>query len=940
MVNLVMNSHSLLRFFSRWATAGLIVALTACGGGGGGGGSTTTSPSNPASYTVSAVAGAGTTISPASLTVASGQTASFTVGMLPGYSNLVVTGGGGTLSGTTYTTGPITANTTVTASATAILTHTVTIALGTGVHTPSTSITVNDGASVTIPFTLDAGYTNLVVTGGTGTLSGLSYSLTNVTANVALNASATAPVVAHTVSVTLATGVHTPSTSITVNDGGSVTIPFTLDANYTNLVVSGSNGTLSGLTYTLTNVTADVTLTASATAPPPPPVTHTITIVTGTGVHTPANVLTVNNGSNVSIPFTLDANYTNLVVSGSNGTLSGLTYTLTNVTADVTLTASATAPPPTHTVTIVAGKGILPLQNSSLSVTDGGTVSFVYTIDLGYRDPVVTGLGSTTYLQSVRNYVCSSAPVYQDGQIDISATVDDRYALQYIRSSDNVLFSNEFNTKPITLEVRATGTGFTIYAEYLAVKEQLYDDGSHGDRLAGDGIYTTVLTLSSPLPSPLRYHDHTVDWMRLDIYAYDANGSRLLSVVDMSTDINIGIVDVAQTAASTLVSNDIYAAPNMLNVVIPTLCDGNNHELEVLQKIYQLYPDMFDSIALLFVGNTRAYNGFTGNWPHTERVKVIETGLGIAPEDLTSYYGSAGQLQSVISLDNDIAGFSFLHEFAHRWGFYLNDSRLKLSDGSNVHITAPTTLLGQLSTGYYLAEQSNGDFLVTDGPDGSFSPGNKYADWELYLMGYLDPPVVGAERFVLDPTVVQSYGTIIPRASTDLIPLGGIPGSRSVVGIYGTRVPDAAGSQHAFKVLFVAVSDRPLTLAETSLVNRDATYFASHIEGRDPLTTWRTDLVSMPTFWSATKYLGTMDTTVPSPVPPTAPRSLRQPSSHDLTLRRAIPSNAPAGTPLIPGRARRRAAVPFLDMSVSDVPSTPIRPRSRALTPPSAPAPR
>ncbi len=863
MVNLVMNSHSLLRFFSRWATAGLIVALTACGGGGGGGGSTTTSPSNPASYTVSAVAGAGTTISPASLTVASGQTASFTVGMLPGYSNLVVTGGGGTLSGTTYTTGPITANTTVTASATAILTHTVTIALGTGVHTPSTSITVNDGASVTIPFTLDAGYTNLVVTGGTGTLSGLSYSLTNVTANVALNASATAPVVAHTVSVTLATGVHTPSTSITVNDGGSVTIPFTLDANYTNLVVSGSNGTLSGLTYTLTNVTADVTLTASATAPPP-----------------------------------------------------------------------------THTVTIVAGKGILPLQNSSLSVTDGGTVSFVYTIDLGYRDPVVTGLGSTTYLQSVRNYVCSSAPVYQDGQIDISATVDDRYALQYIRSSDNVLFSNEFNTKPITLEVRATGTGFTIYAEYLAVKEQLYDDGSHGDRLAGDGIYTTVLTLSSPLPSPLRYHDHTVDWMRLDIYAYDANGSRLLSVVDMSTDINIGIVDVAQTAASTLVSNDIYAAPNMLNVVIPTLCDGNNHELEVLQKIYQLYPDMFDSIALLFVGNTRAYNGFTGNWPHTERVKVIETGLGIAPEDLTSYYGSAGQLQSVISLDNDIAGFSFLHEFAHRWGFYLNDSRLKLSDGSNVHITAPTTLLGQLSTGYYLAEQSNGDFLVTDGPDGSFSPGNKYADWELYLMGYLDPPVVGAERFVLDPTVVQSYGTIIPRASTDLIPLGGIPGSRSVVGIYGTRVPDAAGSQHAFKVLFVAVSDRPLTLAETSLVNRDATYFASHIEGRDPLTTWRTDLVSMPTFWSATKYLGTMDTTVPSPVPPTAPRSLRQPSSHDLTLRRAIPSNAPAGTPLIPGRARRRAAVPFLDMSVSDVPSTPIRPRSRALTPPSAPAPR
>jgi len=70
------------------------------------------------SYTVTAVQGANTTISPASRTVASGNTTSFTVSANSGYT-LSVSGCGGTLSGATYTTGAITANCTVTTSATA-----------------------------------------------------------------------------------------------------------------------------------------------------------------------------------------------------------------------------------------------------------------------------------------------------------------------------------------------------------------------------------------------------------------------------------------------------------------------------------------------------------------------------------------------------------------------------------------------------------------------------------------------------------------------------------------------------------------------------------------------------------------------------------------------------------------------------------------------------
>lgn len=66
-------------------------------------------------YTVTANAGAGGTVSPASQGVASGGTASFSAAPSAGYS-AAISGCGGTQSGNNFTTGPVTANCTVTAS--------------------------------------------------------------------------------------------------------------------------------------------------------------------------------------------------------------------------------------------------------------------------------------------------------------------------------------------------------------------------------------------------------------------------------------------------------------------------------------------------------------------------------------------------------------------------------------------------------------------------------------------------------------------------------------------------------------------------------------------------------------------------------------------------------------------------------------------------------
>ena len=85
--------------------------LSACGGGGSSdssnnsGGST---PPAPVSYTVTATAGAGGTISPSSRSVTSGQTTTFTVSANTGYEIDRVSGCGGSLSGDTFTTWAIT----------------------------------------------------------------------------------------------------------------------------------------------------------------------------------------------------------------------------------------------------------------------------------------------------------------------------------------------------------------------------------------------------------------------------------------------------------------------------------------------------------------------------------------------------------------------------------------------------------------------------------------------------------------------------------------------------------------------------------------------------------------------------------------------------------------------------------------------------------------
>jgi hypothetical protein len=139
--------------------------------------------------TVSALAGTGGSVTPASRSVASGSRASFTVTPNTGYTTNSTVGGNcaaGTWSGTTYTTGAITAACSVSFSFTVTPAYTVSATAGTGGTVTPASRSVASGSRASFTVTPNAGgYTTNPTVGGNcvaGLWSGTTYTTGVVTA--------------------------------------------------------------------------------------------------------------------------------------------------------------------------------------------------------------------------------------------------------------------------------------------------------------------------------------------------------------------------------------------------------------------------------------------------------------------------------------------------------------------------------------------------------------------------------------------------------------------------------------------------------------------------------------------------------------------------------------------------------------------------------------
>ncbi|MBE2294993.1 MAG: hypothetical protein IAF00_08570, partial [Phycisphaerales bacterium] len=297
-------------------------------------------------YLVSTTAGSGGTISPSTRTVNQGANTSFTITPNSGYQIVSVTGCGGSLNGTTYTTSPITANCTVSASFSPISPTTTylvsTTASSGGTINPSTR-TVNQGANTSFTVTPNNGYQIVSVTGCGGSLNGTAYTTGPITANCTISASFSlvSPTTSYEVTATTTNfgGIISPA-SQTVNQGATASLMLNLNYGYQIASISGCDGSLNGTTYTTGPITANCTVTASFQV-----ASYLVTATAGSGGTISPSSQTVSDGMTTSFTVTPSSDNYYPYIDSSNtscgGNLSGgypsYIYTTGSVTADCTV---------------------------------------------------------------------------------------------------------------------------------------------------------------------------------------------------------------------------------------------------------------------------------------------------------------------------------------------------------------------------------------------------------------------------------------------------------------------------------------------------------------------------------------------------------------------------------------------------------------------------
>ncbi|MEJ2464014.1 MAG: hypothetical protein P8098_20665, partial [Candidatus Thiodiazotropha sp.] len=195
----------------------VVLLLAACNGNGSGSGDGSTTR-----FTVSTSSTSGGILSPSTQTVDSGDSTNLTVTPDSGYAIDLVTGCGGSLSGTTYTTGSITSDCTVSASF--VRTFTVTASASVGGNISPASTTVITGSTTALTLTPDSGYVIDSVSGCGGSLSGSTYTTGSITTDCAVSASFLRT---FTVTASAGTGGNISPARTTVNTGSTATLTLT-----------------------------------------------------------------------------------------------------------------------------------------------------------------------------------------------------------------------------------------------------------------------------------------------------------------------------------------------------------------------------------------------------------------------------------------------------------------------------------------------------------------------------------------------------------------------------------------------------------------------------------------------------------------------------------------------------------------------------------------
>ncbi len=154
------------------------------------------------------------------------------------------------------------------------------------------------------------------------------------------------------------------------------------------------------------------------------------------------------------------------------------------------------------------------------------------------------------------------------------------FTLQDVEATPYAVWADELSKRTITVKARSTTTGnVALQLSYFdglvggsgaQIVKAMYDDGTNGDQIARDGVWTLTFSLGLAEPDHLRLYDGQVDAVSISIAATD--GTKPLSPSN-SIDARVDVAVLSRATDSEFPVHAIDAATQatdtMLNIVDP-----------------------------------------------------------------------------------------------------------------------------------------------------------------------------------------------------------------------------------------------------------------------------------------------------------------------------------------------------------------------------------
>ncbi len=499
-------------------------------------------------YTITASAGAGGSISPNGATVVNyGGGQAYSIAADPGYhiADVLVDGVSvGAVSNYLFTN--VQANHTISASF-AIDTFTITASADpNGTITPNGAVVVNSGGSQGFAIAANANYHIAdVLVDGVSVGAVTSYTFSNVTANHTIAASFAIDVLTITATAG-AGGSISPSGAVNVTSGADQSFSIAADAGYhiADVLVDGvSVGAVTS--YTFLGVTTNHTIDASFAID-----TWTIVATAGAGGSiAPSGSVVVNNGDSQMFTIIGNVGYViaDVLVDGVSVGAVGV-YTFSNVTANHTI--DATFAPVGHTITATAGAGGSISPSGAVAVADGADQAFAITPDAGYHivDVVVDGgsvgaVASYTFFGVTTDHTIDATFAIDTWTITATAGAGGSIAPSgavVVNNGDNAVFTITPDGGYHILDVLVDGGSVGAVSSYTfngVVANHTIDASFEADPVA---VFTaglpapTKLAVAGVLPNPFAHRAELVigspKAQTLQVSVWDTKGRRVASL--------------------------------------------------------------------------------------------------------------------------------------------------------------------------------------------------------------------------------------------------------------------------------------------------------------------------------------------------------------------------------------------------------------------------